>query len=93
MVITLLTVVNPDGTFSGVQYPEIKQKYINHHRKYGQKLIWYPKKLTFDKDYKVIEKPTEEDLKNEVTIGEDLEQVNYLVDLDFRLSMIELGLK
>lgn len=89
----MLTVVNPDGTFSGVQYPDIKQKYINHHRKYGQKLIWYPKKLTFDERGNVIEKPTEDDLKNEITVGEDVAQANYMVDLDFRLSMLELGLK
>lgn len=90
----MLTVVNPDGTFSGVQYKESKQEYINHHKKYGQKLIWYPKKLTRDPETgKVLEKPTEEDLKNEITIGEDVAQVNYLIDLDFRMSMLELGLK
>ena len=89
----MLTVVNKDGTLSGVQYPDIKQKYINHHRQYGQKLIWYPKKLTFDEHGNVIEAPTEEDLRNEITVGEDVAQINYLVDLDFRLSMIEMGLK
>lgn len=90
----MLTVVNPDGTFSGVQYKESKQEYINHHKKYGQKLIWYPKQLTRDpKTGKVKETPTEEDLRNEITIGEDVTQANYLVELDFRLSMIELGLK
>lgn len=92
-MVYLLTVVNPDGTFSGVQYNEIKQEYINHHRKYGQKLIWYPKKLTFDERGNVIEKPTEDDLRNEITVGEDVAQANYMVDLDFRLSMLELGLK
>lgn len=92
-MVYLLTVVNPDGTFSGAQYDEIKQEYINHHRKYGQKLIWYPKKLTFDERGNVIEKPAEDDLKNEITVGEDVAQANYMVDLDFRLSMLELGLK
>lgn len=89
----MLTVVNPNGTFSGVQYNEIKQEYINHHRKYGQKLIWYPKKLTIDERGNVLEEPTEEDLRNEITVGDDVAQTNYLVNLDFRLSMLELGLK
>lgn len=92
-MICLLTVVNPDGTFSGVQYNEIKQEYINHHRKYGQKLIWYPKKLTFDERGNVIEKPTEDDLRNEIMVGDDVAQVSYLVDIEFRLSMFKLGLE
>lgn len=36
----MLTVVNADGTYSGVQYGEIRQEYIDHHTKQGQKLIW-----------------------------------------------------
>lgn len=88
----MFTVVNPDGTFSGVQYKEIKQEYINHHRQYGQKIVWCERTLTFDEDGKVIETPTPEELANEITIGEDLEQINYLLDLDYRLSMIELGI-
>ena len=63
----MLTVVNVDGTFSGVQYDEVKQKYINHHHKYGQKLIWLDRKLELDEEGSVLELPLEEDLENEIT--------------------------
>ena len=87
----MLTVVNPDNTFSGVQYKEIKQEYINHHRQYGQKLIWCERKLTFDEDGNVLETPTPEELANEIIVGEDMMYYNYILNLDFRLSLIELG--
>ena len=87
----MLTVVNPDNTFSGVQYKEIKQEYINHHRQYGQKLIWCERKLTFDEDGNVLETPTPEELANEIIVGEDMMHYNYILNLDFRLSLIELG--
>lgn len=63
----MLTVVNKDGTFSGVQYESIKQKYIDHHRQYGQKLVWTNRLLTFDEDGNVNETPTEAELLNEIT--------------------------
>ena len=88
----MLTVVNPNGTFSGVQYKEVRQEYINHHKQYGQKLIWCERVLTFDEEGNVIETPTEEELANEIVIGDDVAQESYLLNLDFRLSCIELGL-
>jgi hypothetical protein len=36
----MLTVINPDGTYSGVQYTENKAEYIAHHAQYGQICIW-----------------------------------------------------
>lgn len=36
----MLTVINPDGTYSGVQYAENKSEYIAHHAQYGQICIW-----------------------------------------------------
>jgi hypothetical protein len=88
----MLTVINKDNTFSGVQYPEIKQEYINHHKQYGQKLIWCERILSYNEDGQVIETPTEKELANEITEGEDISNISYMLDLDFRLSMVELGI-
>lgn len=88
----MLTVVNPDNTFSGVQYKEVKQEYIDYHKQYGQKLIWCERKLTFDDNDNVNEIPTENELKNEIITGEDMTIKNYFIDLDFRISLLELGL-
>ncbi len=87
----MLTVINKDNTFSGVQYKEIKQSTINHHRQYGQKLIWCERKLTYDEEGNVIDIPTEEELANEIFMGDDSLMDNYLLDIDFRMSMVELG--
>lgn len=83
----MLTVVNTDGTYSGVQYPEVKQEYIDHHRKYGQRLIWLDRKVNKDLrqiqvgideegkpiyDYEpVVETATSEELSKEITKAED----------------------
>ena len=83
----MLTVVNPDGTFAGVQYREARQEYINHHKQYGQKLVWVERRVQEG------EKATPEDLAQEVTVGEDVAQTVYLLDLDYRLSLIELGVR
>jgi len=63
----LITVINKDGSFSGVQYDEIKQDIIDHHQKYGQKLVLIDRKLKVDDEGNVTELPTEDDLKNEIT--------------------------
>jgi hypothetical protein len=65
----MLTVVNPDNTFSGVQYPEIKQEYINHHHQYGQKLIWLERLVNQQLDEQgspIIETATDTELQNEI---------------------------
>lgn len=89
----MLTVINADNTFSGIQYPEIKQSYINHHKQYGQKLIWCERQLTYDEDGNVLETPTEQELINEISISDDVATASYLLDLDFRLSLIEMGVE
>ena len=81
----MLTVINPDNTFSGVQYNETKQKYINHHKQYNQKLIW------LERVVEEGEVTTEEELQNEVLIGDDIAQEGYLLDIDFRVSCMEMG--
>ena len=83
----MLTVVNPNGTFSGVQYKEVKQEYINHHKQYGQKLVWVERRV------EPGEKATPEDLAKEITVGDDVMQTAYLLDLDYRLSLLELGVR
>lgn len=88
----MLTVINSDNTFSGVQYNEIKQAYIDYHKQYGQKLIWCERVLTYDEDGKIVETPTEAELANEIAVGEDVVSEKYFIDLDYRLSMLELGL-
>ena len=81
----MLTVVNFDNSFSGVQYNEVKQEYINHHKQYNQKLIWLERMVEEG------EMATEEELQNEVLIGDDIANESYLLDMDFRLSCIEMG--
>lgn len=70
----MLTVINKDGTFSGVQYTENKQKYIDHHKQYGQKCIWLERALEVDEEGNPTELPTVEELVNEVTVGDDKRQ-------------------
>lgn len=82
----MLTVVNPDNTFSGVQYPETKQEYINHHHQYGQKLIWLERLVNQQLDEQgspIIETATEEELANEITV--------FITDKE-RLEALEQGL-
>lgn len=63
----MFAVVNSDNSFSGVQYSEIKQKIIEHHQKYNQKIIWIERSLTYDEDGNVNEIPTDSELKSEIT--------------------------
>lgn len=87
----MYAVVNDDNTFSGVVYDKCTQEIINHHRQYNQKIIKIERTLTYDDDGNVNEVPTQEELSNEITVSEDVAKFNYLLDLDFRLSLVELG--
>lgn len=87
----MYAVVNDDNTFSGVVYDKCSQDIINHHRQYEQKIVKIERNLTYDDEGNVNEVPTSKELANEITVSEDVAQFNYLLDLDFRLSLIELG--
>lgn len=87
----MYAVVNDDNTFSGVVYDRCTQEIINHHKQYNQKIIRINRTLTYDDEGNVNETPTQEELLNEVAISEDVAEFNYLLDLDFRLSLVELG--
>lgn len=87
----MYAVINNDDTFSGVVYDKYTQEIINHHRQYNQKIIKIERTLTYDDDGNVNETPTSQELANEITVSEDVAQFNYLLDMDFRLSLLELG--
>ena len=69
----LLTAIDENGKFTGVQYSELNQNILDHHRSYNQKLVWLGRTLKMDEEGNVTEKPTKSDLANEVVEVVDLE--------------------
>jgi len=45
----MLTVINQDGTFSGVQYYTDEQRFRDHHAALGQACIWIGRKIDGEK--------------------------------------------
>ena len=71
----MLTVIDENGKFTGVQYEQVKPNILRHHQKYGHKLVWIERKLERDEEGNVTEEPTQEDLENEITDAPDLRQI------------------
>lgn len=88
----MLTVVNKNGTFSGVQYDAIEQDIIDHHHKYGQKLVWIDRKVKIDDRGNPLETPTEDDLKNEITKKEAFLKERVQTSEDAIMSLMDMNL-
>ena len=69
----LLTAIDENGKFTGVQYSELNQNIFDHHHSFGHKLVWLGRTLKMDEEGNVTEKPTKSDLANEVVEVVDLE--------------------
>lgn len=81
-----------DDKFTGTVYDTIKKKIIEHHNQFDEIIVKIDRGLTYDDVGNVVETPTEKELANEIVIGDDVAQESYLLNLDFSLSCIELGL-
>jgi len=76
----MLTVLNPDGTFAGVQYTEDKQEYRDHHAQYGQTCIWITRAINVPVGEKNNESPSQADLD----ANTQYETQKTLADLDIK---------
>ena len=82
-----LTVVKSNGEFSGVQYSVDNDKIRQHHTNQNESLVWL--------DYELANQGTEDNPYYGIWDGQKLNVItdeDYFVDLDFRLSKLELGI-
>jgi len=84
-----LSVVGTDGRFTGVQYMEDTQAIRNHHAIYGQTLIWLDNRL---ENIGTDDEPDYGEYTQGMESSDVIDLDSYLIELDYRLSMVELGL-